>query len=190
MSIDALDVALAVAKAFDSASVPYFLGGSLATSIHGEPRATNDIDFVAGLEQSTIPAFVTALASDFAIDGDSLSEAVRRRGTCNFFFLPLFTKIDLFVLRDAPFDASEFERRRLTVVRTEAALYVKTPEDSVLRKLLWFVAGGRQSDRQWRDVVSVIRIGGASLDYGYLDHWAPRLDLVDLLARARQAAAD
>jgi hypothetical protein len=190
MALDALDVALLVARAFDVASIPYFLGGSLATSIHGEPRATNDIDFVADANSTQVKQLIDALGPDFSIDSDALKDAILRRATCNFFFLPLFTKVDLFVLRRTLFDLSEFARRRLTVVREDRSLFVKTPEDSVLRKLLWFVEGGKRSDRQWRDVVSVIRIGGPSLDDEYLDEWASKFDIAALLATARAEAAE
>jgi len=61
-------------------------------------------------------------------------------------------------------------------------------EDAVLRKLLWYRSGGGVSDRQWRDVVQVLRISRAGLDGAYLDSWAARLDLVALLSRARTEA--
>jgi hypothetical protein len=68
------------------------------------------------------------------------------------------------------------------------ALFIKAPEDTVLRKLLWYRAGSEVSDRQWHDIVSVLRVGGPALDAVYLDHWAARLGLVALLARARGEA--
>ena len=65
----------------------------------------------------------------------------------------------------------------------------KSPEDTVLRKLEWFEAGGRVSDRQWRDVLGVLRLRGPSLDHEYLDRWARALRVVDLLERARREAS-
>ena len=103
--------------------------------------------------------------------------------------MPLFTKVDLFVAGTAPFDRSELERRGRLEVRAGRSLFVKSPEDSALRKLLWFRAGGGVSERQWRDVVQVLRRSRARLDAAYLDAWAARLGLVDLLARARREAA-
>jgi hypothetical protein len=92
-------------------------------------------------------------------------------------------------LRDEPFDASEFARRRRVEVRKGQELFIKSPEDSVLRKLLWYRAGGGVSDRQWRDVVQVLRQSRAVLDVAYLDEWAGRLELAVLLGRARGEAA-
>jgi hypothetical protein len=66
---------------------------------------------------------------------------------------------------------------------------VATPEDVLLRKLQWFRAGGETSDRQWRDVLGVMRAQGENLDHAYLDLWAPELEVDDLLARARREIA-
>jgi hypothetical protein len=186
---DALDVALLAARAFDATGVAYFLGGSLASSLQGEPRATNDIDFVVDLEERSIDPLVVRFGDEFQVDREVMLDAVRRRATCNIFFLPLVTKIDLFVLKKGAFDASEFARRREVRVRDEQVIVVKSPEDSILRKLLWFVESGEVSDRQWRDVVEILRVSAAALDGGYLDAWAARLGVTEQLTRARAAAA-
>jgi len=122
------------------------------------------------------------------VDEEALRRAARERTSWNVFFLPFLTKIDLFILRPGAFDAAEFARRTRVEVRPGHALSVKTPEDTVLRKLLWFRDGGAVSERQWRDVVEVLR-HSRRLDAGYLDDWARRLGLEELLARARAAAA-
>ena len=98
------------------------------------------------------------------------------------------TKVDLFLRRNTPFDRSEFARRKTLEVRPGESLSFKSPEDTVLRKLLWFRQGGGVSDKQWRDVVEVLRVSGPQLARDYLDTWAGRLTLTDLLARARSDA--
>jgi hypothetical protein len=185
---NAIDIALKVASALTSVGAEYFLGGSLASSLQGEPRATNDIDFVIALPAGRINALRDALGSDFEVDTDMLRDAVLHARSANAFYLPVVTKIDFFGRGYEPFDESEFSRRRVTVVRASGeALVVKSAEDSVLRKLLWFREGGSVSDKQWRDIVSVLRISQSAIDDGYLDSWATRLDLAELLARARTA---
>jgi hypothetical protein len=83
----------------------------------------------------------------------------------------------------------EFARRRRMKVRTGGEeLWIKSPEDTILRKLLWYREGGQVSDKQWRDVVEVLRIRGPHLERPYLDLWAARLSLESLLARARADA--
>jgi len=186
--VDAIDIALRVARALDAVGVAYFLGGSLASSLEGEPRATNDIDFVIELSEAQVDAFSRALGADFEVDEEALRRAAQARASDNVFFLPWATKIDLFIAGSAPFDRSELGRRRWVEVRPGAGLYVKSAEDSVLRKLLWFQMGGQVSGNQWRDVVELLRVGAGALDAGYLDGWAPRLGVEGLLRRARDEA--
>lgn len=185
---DAIDVALKVAGAITAVGAEYFLGGSLASSLQGEPRATNDIDFVIALPAGRIKALCDALGGDFEVDFDMLRDAVLHARSANAFYLPNVTKIDFFGRGYDPFDESEFSRRKPVVVRADGeSLIVKSAEDTVLRKLLWFRDGGEVSEKQWRDIVSVLRISGRTMDQGYLATWAARLHLEALLERARSA---
>ena len=180
---DALEIALLTAAAFERAGVAYFLGGSLASSFQGEPRATNDIDFVVELATHRVDLLVRELGADFDVDVDALKEATRRGGSWNIFYSPQGTKIDLFMLGGEPFDEAEFSRRA-RVDLGGSQLFIKSAEDTVLRKLLWFLAGGQVSSKQWRDIVEVLRVSGAAMDRRYLDGWARRLGLSEWLARA------
>ncbi len=187
--MDVVDVALLVAGALERRGVAYFLGGSLASSLQGEPRATNDIDLVVDLSEADVGPFVAELGPDFDVDEVALRRAVREGRTWNIIHVPAVTKIDLFVRGGAPYDESEFRRRQRVEVRPGRSLFVKSAEDTVLRKLLWYRSGGAVSDRQWRDVVQVLRQSRAVLDATYLDEWAARLGLRDLLLRAREEAS-
>lgn len=185
---NAIDIALKVASALTAVGAEYFLGGSLASSLQGEPRATNDIDFVISLPAGRVNALRDALGSDFEVDTDMLRDAVLHARSANAFYLPVVTKIDFFGRGDEPFDESEFTRRRPVVVRTSGeSIVIKSAEDTVLRKLLWFREGGEVSQKQWRDIVSVLRISGHVMDDSYLTLWAARLHLEALLQRAREA---
>lgn len=188
---DAVDVALLVAAAIESVGGEYFVGGSLASSFQGEPRATNDVDFVLSLPLGRLEDFKAALGPDFEIDLDMLRDALRTAGSANAFHLPTVTKIDFFGRGYEGYDSAEFDRRRAIAVKASGeSLVLKAPEDTVIRKLLWYRLGGEVSDRQWRDVVSVLRISAAHLDGAYLDSWAERLGLRELLRRARADATD
>ena len=145
---DVVDVALRVAGALEQVGAGYFVGGSFASSLDGEPRATNDIDFVIDLKVGKFVDFVAALGTDFEVDVDMLKDAVLHGRSANIFYLPLVMKIDFFGHAHGPYDDSEFDRRRPVVVREDRAIFVKSPEDTILRKLLWFRAGGEVSDRQ------------------------------------------
>ena len=161
----------------------------MASSLQGEPRATNDVDIVVSLPLGGLRQFAERLGPAFEVDLDMLRDAMLRGSCSNIFYLPLLTKVDLFAVGSSPFDESEFARRRPVRVRASGAeLVVKSPEDTVLRKLLWFRAGGEVSERQWRDVVAVLRVSGDDLDDGYLEAWAGKLGLADPLRRARREA--
>lgn len=183
---DALDIALKVAEALTSVGADYFLGGSLASSIQGEPRATNDIDFVIALPAGKVGALRDALGADFEVDTDMLRDAMLHARCANVFYLPVVTKVGLFGRAYEPFDESEFSRRRSIIVRPGDSLMIKSPEDTVLRKLLWYRQDREISEKQWRDVVSVLRISGETIDRNYLKAWATRLGISDLLERAQQ----
>jgi hypothetical protein len=185
---DAVDVALRVGAAIDGAGGAYFVGGSLASSFQGEPRATNDVDIVLDLPLGRIDALVAALGPDFEVDTDMLRDALVHGRSCNVFYLPSVMKVDLFGVASTPFDESEFARRRRVVIRGTQTLVLKSPEDTVLRKLLWYREGGCVSDRQWRDVVEVLRVSGAEMDRAYLDEWGKRLKVWDMLERASSEA--
>jgi hypothetical protein len=188
--VSALDVALRVAAAIEAVGGAYFVGGSLASSLQGEPRATNDVDMVLELPLGRVRDFIAKLGSDFEVDVDALRTALRTGGTCNVFFLPWLTKVDLFAVGPAPYDELEFGRRRKIVVREpDTTLFVKSPEDTVLRKLWWYRQGGETSERQWRDVVQVLRFSGETMETGYLARWAGELGIADLLTQATTEAA-
>jgi hypothetical protein len=182
--LDEYGVALRMAAVLDELGIEYTLGGSLASSLHGEPRSTNDIDFAVRLEPQHVAALVDRLGPEFVVDQDALLEAVRLERTYQVYFLPFVLKIDLFMRGAAPFDRSEFARRIHVDVGGHQRLYAATAEDSLLRKLVWFREGGGVSDRQWRDVLGILRVSGSGLDRAYLEHWAGQLGVRDLLKQA------
>jgi hypothetical protein len=186
---DPLEVAFQVGRALDQLGVAWFLGGSLASSIQGEPRATNDIDLVADLDEARARQLGPLLGPEYSVDTDELLAAVRARRSSNLFYLPYVTKIDLFVCGASAFDRSELQRRIRLNVRSGCSLWVKSPEDSILRKLVWYRAGGEVSSQQFRDVVGTLRVSAAVLDRTYLGQWAEDLKVEDLLARAESEAA-
>jgi hypothetical protein len=187
--VSALDVALRVAAALDAVGCEYFVGGSLASSLQGEPRATNDIDLVVAMMPHRVRAFAEQLGPDFEVDQDMLRDALIRGSCANIFYLPMVTKIDLFALGPSRYDEVEFNRRRKVRVRASGEeLFVKAPEDTVLRKLLWYREGGEVSSKQWRDIVEVLRISGAEMDQPYLTTWSEKLRVDDLLGRAQAEA--
>ena len=181
-------MALRVIDIFETLGIQYHLGGSYASSIHGVPRQTQDVDLVAKLLPEHVEPLVAALGSDFYADAEPAYRALAQRSSWNVLHLASGVKVDIFCLGDSAFDRSEFERAELTRLYGEdpVRIRVKTAEDIVLRKLEWYRLGGETSDRQWNDVIGCLRAGARDIDY--LRHWARELELTDLLERALVAA--
>jgi hypothetical protein len=183
---DPIRVLLQVAELLDRIGTPYLLGGSLASSMLGEPRSTVDIDLAIVLRSADVPALVAGLGSEFYVDEGAMRNAVERRSSFNAIHQPTILKVDFFVLGDAPFDRAQLEGRRLSPALEESGrrVFVSSPEDLILRKLDWYRRGGGVSDRQWRDVLGVLKVQGERLDFAHLRHWAAVLEISDLLERA------
>ncbi len=172
--------------------VDYQIGGSVASSAHGVPRSTNDVDLVVTLRMEHVAPLCAALRSAYYADAELLADAVRRRSCANLIHLASGFKVDLFVRGESEYDRVAMDRVVLRGLGVESAakqFRLSTPEDVLLRKLLWYRAGGEVSDRQWGDVLGVLRLRRASLEWTYLRRWADQLGLSDLLARAEEDAA-
>lgn len=179
-------ITLLVIDALEALDVLYFIGGSLASAVHGVARATADTDLVADLHLDHADSLAQALIDAFYVDAESIRDAVRHRSSFNVIHLETMFKVDVFVRRQRPFDQAQFERRTDQVVATEPerTAYIASAEDTVLTKLEWYRMGSEVSDRQWRDVLGVLKVQGGRLDLAYLRRWATELGIVDLLERS------
>jgi hypothetical protein len=190
VSLDAepIAVTLRVAAELERLGVEYLVGGSLASSVHGMPRTTQDIDLVARLAGRHVDALVSSLVQEFYIDADMIDDAIRRRASFNIVHLATMLKVDVFVFAGDPLSQEEM-RRKVAVPLRDATIWFASPEDIVLQKLDWYRKGQGISERQWRDVLGVIAVQGSRFDQTYTRTWAARLALADLLERALSEAS-
>lgn len=182
---DLVDAVAPVADVLDALGVPYYLAGSVISSLHGIARATVDVDVVAALRPAHATAFAERLADDYYADADAIADAIHRRAMFNVIHLATMMKVDVYVAA-TEFDRSALSRHQLdSLVRApDARLFsIATAEDVILHKLTWFRDGGQVSERQWNDVVGVLRVQ-RDIDLAFLRDWAARLEVLDLLERA------
>lgn len=187
---DLYSVALQVIGILEALRVPYEIGGALASSLQGSPRSTLDVDLVADLKSEQAAELVKALGADFYAEEEAIRKALASQRSFNVIHLATMLKVDVFPLKSTPFARSSFARRRQVSfpVPSGRLVWVSSPEDIVLHKLAWFAAGGQVSERQWLDVLGVLRVHGPVLDRSYLTQWASPLGVSELLARALSEA--
>lgn len=185
-----LEVTSFVAGVFDRLGITYLVGGSLASSLHGIPRATQDVDVVAAIQPGDVRDLVAALHETFYLDEDTIRQAVRERSSFNIVHLETLLKVDVFVAKQDNVSKQQMQRRQTFTIDTEARreLVVASPEDVVAQKLYWYRLGDEVSERQWSDAVGVLKVRSGRLDMDYLRRTARLLGVGDLLARACQVA--
>jgi hypothetical protein len=177
-----------VAQRLDRAGILYAVGGSLASSIWGQMRQTNDADIAIRLNLDAVEQLVSAFTDPYYISRSEIEEALSSSDafrTIQILHMEEAFKIDLFLLPEGPYALSELDRALSIEILPGSVVRFCAPENIVIAKLRWFVLGNRVSDRQWNDVVQVLEVQKGRLDNEYLDRWAEHFTVRDLLELAR-----
>ncbi len=173
-----------VVNVFSGLDIKYMVGGSLASSLHGIPRATQDIDIVVDIKPENIKDLVNILKNDFYIDEDMIRTAIFKQTSFNIIHLKTMFKVDIFIFKHDEASKEEMARRKSYKISDNYYLFVSSAEDIILHKLFWYELGSRISDRQWTDVIGVLQVQGNQLDYKYLKKCAIRMNINELLTKA------
>jgi hypothetical protein len=182
-------VTVQVAAILDDLGIAYVVGGSLASSVHGIPRSTQDLDLLVELPGSKVDELVSRLSIDFYVDSEMVRDAVQRRASFNIVHLKTMFKVDMFVSDRRPLLVEEMQRRHgFELGHPPRTVYVCSAEDIVVQKLDWFEKGQRISDRQWGDLIGVLKVRRGALDLVYIRRWADALGLHESCERALQEA--
>jgi len=174
-------------ETFDALGIRYHIGGSVASSACGIARATLDIDLVADLSESRVRPLFGRLHDAYYIDEDRVRDAVACRSSFKMIHLASMIKLDVFILKTDPCHQAAFARARIEKLEEGTAARqhcLAAPEDVILNKLDGYRRGGCVSERQWNDVLGVLKVQQSSLDMQYMRRWAAALDITDLLRRA------
>ena len=186
MQGEATRITLLVTHTLEQIGIPYAVGGSFASSLHGIMRSTLDVDIVADMRLEHIMPLVAALSKEFYADDEMMKGAIEHHSSFNLIHYETAFKVDIFIRKLRAFDQMQLERRRTSIISTdpEQSIYVASPEDVILSKLEWYRRGGETSERQWRDILGVLKTRAGELELDYLRKWGKELKVIDLLERA------
>ena len=166
------------------AGVANMVVGSFASSFHGIPRSSQDVDLVIDPDAASLRRFLSELpADDYYADADAAFDALQRRGQFNVIDMATAWKADLIVRKDRPFSVEELRRRKEGDL-LGARVFVASPEDTLISKLEWARQGGG-SELQLRDAAGILQLKGSELDVEYIERWVSDLQLQDLWRRVR-----
>jgi hypothetical protein len=185
MLSEPIAVTLQVIEVLEALDVPYLIGGSFAAAVYGVARMTVDVDLVADVRFEHVDPLTRRLSPDFYLDSGSMREAIRQRSSFSLIHFKTMFKVDVFIPKQRPYSQQQMERRVRQPLSTETdqLAYFSSAEDSVLSKLEWYRLGGEVSERQWRDILGVIKTQSERLDLAYLRQWAAALNVAALLER-------
>ncbi len=184
------EIARILHSVLESLNIPYYITGGVCAIAYGDPRTTRALDIVVEVERSQIMPMVDQLeAAGFYCPPSAVEDIQSGRArTLSVTHRQLILNADIVLNDDTAFDRSKMARRRLEAIGLDESerFWLASPEDLILAKLLW----GRQSqsEKQWRDVLGILKVQGDRLEFAYLTQWAARLDLIELLDRALVAA--
>lgn len=186
MQNEPIEVTLKVTHVLERLGIPYLISGSLASTLYGMIRTTQDSDIVAKMRIEHLQPFVSALVGEFYLDNEMIAEAIQRHSSFNIIHRETMFKVDVFIPHPRPFLHSQLIRsqKQTFLFDTEVSAKFASPEDTILAKLEWYRLGGEVSERQWRDILGVLKTRAGTLDLGYLRKWADELEVIILLEHA------
>ncbi|HMQ22613.1 MAG TPA: hypothetical protein PKE00_09005 [Planctomycetota bacterium] len=190
MTADPIDIALQVARIFEKLGLAYVLGGSLASVAHGEPRATLGVDMAVHMQVPVVDPLIAAVEGDFFVHPDWMREEVRRNGSFQLVHRATMTRVDIFVPQWTGLHLWKWQTRQRIAIGPDAAdeIDITSAEGIVLQKLLWFRDGGETSEKQWRDILGVLKNQATRIETVCLRDMARELGIASLLERAFAAA--
>ncbi len=167
-----------MANFFESAGIAYRVVGSMASMAYGEPRFTNDVDMVAELTMENVSELLAAFsAPDYYVSEQAVREAIKNHFQFNIIHPASGLKVDVIVPEPGDFTHSERSRVKRITNEGEYSVWFASPEDVILKKLVYFQDGGGESQKHLRDIAGMMKLLGEKLDHGYINLWADKLEV-------------
>lgn len=167
-----------VINLLEELNIPYYIGGSIASSSLGIARATMDVDIITSLSLAHVEKIVRLLDENYYVDNEMIKDAIKHKSTFNVIHHDTSYKIDFFISKTTEYQQTIFERisRKKLVDKDDVIeVFICAPEDVILTKLIWYIERGGTSEKQWNDILGVLKIQKNTLDIEYLLHWAEKL---------------
>lgn len=181
------DVVVSVIRRLDALGLDYMIVDSYASNVWGRPRSSHDADLVVRVAAADSDRFYRAFSTDYALEPASLRRDLEDGRMFNLIPRTGIFKVAIIPVRKTEYAREEFSRRK-PVHALGLDLWVASPEDTILYKLVWFQKGDEVSGRQLEDARDVYAVQRGAIDEQYLDRWASDLSVQDLLARVCSAA--
>lgn len=176
--MEQVDLLRYAVETLERLSIPYMIVGSFASSVHGEPRMTQDIDIVIDPSPAQLDHLCAAFpGDDYYVSRDAARQALAGRDQFNVIHPDSGNKIDFMIARADAWGREQVSRRSMVPILPDREAYVAKPEDVILAKLLYYQEGG--SEKHLRDITGVLKAGRTAVDRAYIDRWACDLGVVD-----------
>lgn len=152
--------------------------GGMAVYVWGRPRFTADIDIIIELKDEKVKQLVEILIKEGYIDEGAVRQALQYESEFNFIDQKVGMKVDFWILKNNEFDKSRLKRRIARKILNQKVYFI-SPEDLILKKLLWYKE--TQSTRQLEDIQSIMAILKDKLDFAYMRKWARKQNTLGVL---------
>ncbi len=185
-----ISVTVLVTHVFEKIKIPYLIGGSIASIIYGMVRTTQDVDIIADMQLQHIQPLINYLQSEFYMDEELIADSIRNHSSFNIIHRKTMFKVDVFIPRMTAYQQSQFMRAEKQILSNNPVVsaFFASPEDIIIAKLEWYRMGSEVSERQWRDIIGILKVRAGVLDLEYLRKWASELKVIDLLEKALLAS--
>src|SRR6266536_378026 len=184
LTIDLLDAIKPVIAAFEQSKIVYYIQGTIAASLYGMQRSTFTVDLVADLYTKHTDILLEQLKLAYAIDEQVIREAISERTCFDIVHIKSLVKVTVSLSQNHPFE-QEIRRRlqKHVLAENNPSICVASPEDIVLSQLIEYQTGGEVADDQWNEILGVLKVQSTNLDFPYLERWASKLNIADILKR-------